>query len=314
MSKNKNPNPKKAVKAVADIKPQASVDTKAVAVVEEPHQIARATVDFEYADFENNLISKDLIEVVREHTEKIHYLLTARRKCDLQIASELSLLRNQFLGYATKNGLDKSKADEAFGEYVQVVFDIKASRASEYIRVANKKSLNGLKLPISSLVELSRLNDEALEEFLKGWPEEEIATMTFREVQVLVRDNNENKIVRQTKKSVGGGGNSGGSWTKVSTSTTIPASTQSSPSMQVSAPTDFEKTAEVITGEVDPATPTTETNEPTEQDRLIAAANLRVAFGELKTAIDKLGLDKITTDLLAEISQYYESTHKKGGV
>ena len=64
----------------------------------------------------------------------------------------------------------------------------------------------------------------------------------------------------------------------------------------------------MITGEVEPAT------DLTEEDRLIATANLRVAFSEFKTAVDKLGLDQITTDLLAEISQYYESTQKKGGV
>jgi hypothetical protein len=306
MSKSKNPNQKKAVKAVVDIKPQTPVDIKAVAALEDQYQIARAKVDFEYADFENNLISKDLIEVVREHTEKIHYLLTTRRKCDLQIASELSLLRNQFLGYATKNGLDKTKADEAFGEYVQVVFNIKASRASEYIRVANKKILKDFKLPISSLVELSRLNDEALEEFLQGWPEQEIATMTFREVQVLVRDNNENKIVRQTTKTNSG---RGGGWTKNPASITVSANIH--PSTQVAAKADIEEAAEVIMGEVEPIQ---ESIEPNEQDRLIAAANLRVAFAELKTTVDKLGLDKITTNLLSEISQYYESAQKKGGV
>ncbi len=165
-----------------------------------------------------------------------------------------------------------------------------------------------MKLPISSLVELSRLNDEVLEEFLKGWPEEEIATMTFREVQVLVRDNNENKVVRQTTKSVGGGGSG---WTKTPTSPTVPSSIQPNPSTQVAVLADLENMAEVITGEVESATETSELNE---QDRLIAAANLRVAFSELKTAINTLGLDKITTDLLAEIAQYYESAQNKGGV
>lgn len=311
MSKNKTPNPKKAVKSVSDIKPQAPVDTKAVAVVETKSTVARTSISFEWIEFENKLITANLIETVREHTEILHTLLISRRKVDIQIANELALLRNQFLGYATKNGLSKTESDEAFGEYVQTVFNIKSSRASEYIRVASKQALQDLKLSISSLCELARLSDEALTQFLVDYPPEELANMSFNEVQILVQENNENRVVRKSTKSSGGGGHSG-SWTKTPTSTTAPANIQSRQSTQTAAPIDAEEeTAEVIVGVVESATDTTELSE---QDRLIAAANLRLAFGELKTAIDKLGLDKITKDLLAEISNYFESAQKKGGV
>ena len=304
MSKSKkgNPKQKKAVKSVSDIKPQAPVDTKAVDLFVNQSTVARTPISFEWIVFSNSLITKNLIETVREHTEIIHTLLTTRRKLDLQVASELAILRNQFLAYAAQNGLGNTETEGAFGEYVQAVFNIKGSRASEYIRVASKKALQNLKLPISSLCELARLNDEALKQFLVDFPPEEIANMSFREVQILVKDNNENKVVRQTTKS-SGSGSGGGGYAKTST-----ASIQPSPTHQATTPIDIEDTAEVITGEVEPAT------DPTEEDRLIAAANLRVAFSELKTAVDKLGLDQITTDLLAEISQYYESAQKKGGV
>ena len=300
-------------KAVSDIKPQAPVDTKAVAVavVETKTTVARTPISFEWIEFENKLITANLIETVKEHTEIINTLLISRRKVDIQIANELALLRNQFLGYATKNGLTKSESDEAFGEYVQAVFNIKSSRASEYIRVASKPVLQDLKLTISSLCELARLNDEALNQFLVDYPPEEIANMSFNEVQILVQENNENRIVRKTTKAIGGGGSRGGG-TKTSKSITAPANTQTSQSTQAAETIVTEEdTTEVITGEVEPATDATELNE---QDRLIAAANLRVAFGELKSAVDKFGLDKITTDLLAEISKYFESAQKKGGV
>ena len=306
MSKSKSGNPKKnkAVKSVKDIKPQAPVDTKAVAVIEPPpHKVARSPLNFDWIKFENNLITENLIETVREHTEIIHTLLTSRRKLDIQIASELAILRNQFLAYAAKNELGKAEADEAFGEYVQAVFDIKASRASEYIRVAGKKALQDLKLPISSLCELARLNDEALNEFLEGYPPEELENMTFREVQVLVQDNNENRVTRKSTKSNGGG---------VSKSTTpkVSASNQPSPSEKENAAIDIQNMTEVITGEVE----TSESIEDATVLRMTAIANLRVAFSDLKNAVDKLGLDQITTDLLAEISKYYESAQKKGGV
>lgn len=315
MSKSKkgNPNGKKAVKAVSDIKPQAPVDTKDLAVIEPPvHTVARTPINLEWIEFENNLITTDLIETVKEHTEIIHTLLTSRRKLDLQIASELAMLRNQFLAYATKNSLGKTEADEAFGEYVQAVFNIKASRAAEYIKVAQKKVLHDLKLSISSLCELARLNDEALKQFLIDYPPEEIGNMGFREVQILVKDNNENSVTRKTTKSSGGGGGSG-SYSKAP-APTVAASIPPSSTTHSSTVIDIEDTAEVITGEVEPATITTDPVELTEQDRLIAAMNLKVAFGELKAAIDKLGLDKVTTDLFTEISQYFESAQKKGGV
>lgn len=299
---------KKAVKAVADIKPQAPVGTKAVAVVETQSTVARTPISFEWINFENSLITEKLIETVREHTEIIHTLLTSRRKLDIQIASELAILRNQFLAYSAQNGLGNTEADGAFGEYVQTVFNIKASRASEYIRVASKKALQDLKLPISSLCELARLNDEALAEFLVGYPPEEIANMTFREVQCLVQDNNENRAPRgATTKSSGGKDG----WTKASTAKAAP-SIQTSPITQTPTTVDIQDTAAVITGDIEHAADTT--TEPSEQDRLIAVANLRVAFSELKTTVDKLGLDKIITDLLAEISQYYEFAIKNGGV
>lgn len=124
-------------------------------------------------------------------------------------------------------------------------------------------------------------------------------------MQILVQENNENRIIRKTTKASGGG-------IKNSKSITVPANTQTSESTQAAKPiVNEEDTTEVITGEVEPVTDAIELNE---QDRLIAAANLRVAFGELKSAVDKFGLDKITTDLLAEISKYFESAQKKGGV
>lgn len=304
----------KVEKATINKQPQAPVETKELAVVEfQPSTVDRSPLNFEWIEFENQLITKKLIETVREHSEIIHTLLIRKQRVDIQIANEMAILRNQFLAYAAKNNLEKTDADGAFYEYAETVFNLKKTRVDEYIRVAQKKALQDLKLPISSLCELARLNDEALEEFLKGWPEEEIATMTFREVQVLVRDNNENKVIRQTTKSSGGGG-SGGGWTKTPTSTTAPSSIQPSLSTQGAAPVDIEDTAEVITGEVEPAQETVEPTEPNEHELLIAAANLRVAFSELKTAVEKLGLDKHTSDLLAEIAQYYESASKKGDV
>ena len=103
MSKSKkgNPKQKKTVKSVSDIKPQAPVDTKAVDLFVNQSTVARTPISFEWIEFSNSLITKSLIETVREHTEIIHTLLTTRRKLDLQIASELAILRNQFVSAST---------------------------------------------------------------------------------------------------------------------------------------------------------------------------------------------------------------------
>lgn len=300
---------KKDIKTTTEIVPQAPVAKKQVTAIEAQPMIARSPLNFEWVEFKNELITKPLIEAVREHTEIIHTLLTTRRKLDIQIAQHLSMLRNQFLAYAAQNGLGKTEAEDAFGEYVQNVFNIKSSRASEYIRVANKKSLEGLKLPISSLCELARLEDATLDEFLKGWPPEDIATMTFREIQMLVRDNNENRVHRNSKERLES--NTTESFPTHSASKTNASSAQP---IQNSIAQDID---EMISGEVETLESPDETdlsNDLTPQDLLILSANLRVAFHELKPAIEKMGLDKTTSDLLTEIIQFFESTSKNGGV
>jgi hypothetical protein len=134
MAKKKNTNKKQSAKVIADISPQAPVDINQVVIASNQSLVARSPLNFEWIEFDNALITNDLIETVKEQTEIIQTLLTTRRKVDIQIAKSLSIIRNQFLAYAVKNSLGKSEAETAFSEYVQAVFDIKASRASEYIR------------------------------------------------------------------------------------------------------------------------------------------------------------------------------------
>jgi hypothetical protein len=85
--------------------------------------------------------------------------------------------------------------------FVQEVFDIKESRANEYIRVTKRKELEGLKLTISNLIELSRLPEDALGEFLEEHPAEELAEMSWRKMQALVRENNENSRPQKATSS-----------------------------------------------------------------------------------------------------------------
>lgn len=310
MAKKKSTNKKQSVKVIADINPQTSVDTKEVVVVNNQSLVARSPLELGWIEFKSGLITTDLIDTVKEQTEIVQTLLTTRRKIDIQIAKSLFTIRNLFLAHSLKNNLGKAEADDAFSEYVQAVFDIKGSRASEYIRVASKPQLAELKLPISSLCELARLDDQELEEFLIGWPPEEIATMPFKEVQLLVRDNNKNRKDRQSasepkvespdsspsedkvQNSMSNAGSSAITTKHPSNSNNEPESQEESEAATVSLASE---------------------SKPTEQDLILLTANLRAAFNDLKPIIETIGLNEAATELMTEITQFFEQASKKGG-
>lgn len=148
--------------------------------------------------FKSTLITPELLKAIKPTAESIQTLLGSQAKIELRLGEELFKLKNQILAFATKRKLSSKEAAEAFNEFIQETFNLGSTRAEEYIKVANKKDLHGLKLPISSLVELARLPDDSLKRVLKDTPQPKLAEMSFRGVQALVRENNENKRERAT--------------------------------------------------------------------------------------------------------------------
>lgn len=252
-------------------------------------------------EFESKFITKDLISEIKETTEEIQTLLVSKSKIDIRIGEALATLKSQFTAYAHQKKISPKEADDAFGEFVQAVFNIGETRANEYIRVTKKKELEGLKLTISNLVELSRLPDEALSEFLEEHPADELSKLSFRKIQSLVRDNNENSRPQKVSSSGGGGGRSINTTTDKdkSPATQLPVLPQGNPERELSVlMDDGSEDATEIVGTV--------IENPT-----VATAKLRSAFETFKQSFESEPLTQDAEALFTEIKAWHSHLAKK---
>lgn len=253
--------------------------------------------------FESNFITTDLIKEIKVTVESIQTLLTTKAQIDMRIAEELATLKSQFTAYAHQKKLNAKDAELAFGEFVQEVFNIKESRANEYIRVTKRKELEGLKLPISNLVELSRLPEEALGEFLEEHPVEELSKLSYRKTQSLVRDNNENSRPKENLSGEGGGR---------SASTDANTDSDSSPIPSLPQPSNQRDLAVLMADDDDENSDNAETLVGAVIDSPnTATAKLRVAFDSFKQAFESEKLTPEAEALLKEIKEWNPHLAKK---
>lgn len=254
--------------------------------------------------FESKFITKDLISEIKETTEEIQTLLMSKSKIDIRIGEALATLKSQFNAYGNQKKISTKEVDQAFGEFVQEVFDIKESRANEYIRVTKRKELEGLKLTISNLVELSRLPGDALTEFLEEHPADELSEMSFRKMQTLVRENNENSRPQKVSSSSSGGGSTGSFASRVSSADAestdaaenddTPETPQASPIRELAVTVEDETIIGTVVVNPD-----------------IATAELRVSFESFKQAFESESLTAQATALLKEIHEWHTHLAKK---
>lgn len=146
--------------------------------------------------YKSSFIDIALCELVAEDTTEIKNHLVKQGKTELKTGELLNKLKLCFQDVAASLGtLEDLEWENAFNEYVQIQFGIKASRASEYIRIsmvlADYKSI--LNLEVSKLVEISRLDSESIDNLLKAHPVEELSGLTYREVKKAVRKFNPKK-------------------------------------------------------------------------------------------------------------------------
>lgn len=249
--------------------------------------------------FESKFITKDLISEIKETTEEIQTLLTSKSKIDIRIGEALATLKSQFSAYGQQKKISAKDAEKAFGEFVQEVFDIKESRANEYIRVTKRKELEGLGLTISNLIELSRLPDDALSEFLEEHPGEELVEMSWRKMQALVRENNENSRPQKVSSSGGVRPASPGVKKDNTASSYIPALPQGNPERELTVLMD------------DDSEDATETVGTIVESPTVATAKLRAAFESFKQAFESESLTQDAESLFTEIREWHSHLAKK---
>lgn len=245
-------------------------------------------------DFGNKVITPELIKLVRPTAEVIHRLLTTQSKIESRIGEELRALHGQFKAYATKKKYSPAECKEAFSIFIQETFNLSWARANEYICVANKDQLVSLRLPISSLVELSRLPDVALDKLLKETPTEKLSAMSYRAMKALCQERNENRRDRPSQKK--------------STNNTVD---------EDSSPSTSESENELTTGSKNMIRENAVLTEFPEQNgetsgvlidnNVMATARLRAAFERFKESIIEQGMSQEAQALVTEIIEWSAS-------
>ena len=261
-------------------------------------------------DFQNKFITEELIKIITPTAEVIQQLLKARSKADIQIGEELRSLRNQFRSFAAKNKTTSTEANKAFSDFIQDAFDIGESRANEYIQVSEKSKLKEMKLPISSLVELSRLPEKEFEKLLKDHPVSILNQLTYRSIKDLCQQYNNNSRPRLSTAPRSTGGGSGSysasnrspsvsqppspSLSLVQTTTTQPPTHSSGRDLTTifdSNVTETDSNASPSQG-LEPVTPT------------IINAKLKIIFEEMKVSFSTSEPPEETKQILQEINTW----------
>jgi hypothetical protein len=223
--------------------------------------------------FDHELLAAPLIKKYQGRLNLIEKILKSQASQDNRLAKGLNQLLGQIQVTAHKKyerNVDE-RARKAFYELTQKQFGIQPARAAEYIKVAENKKVIALGLTISSSVEIARLSEKALKQFLAAYPKTKLKKMGYREIKSLTRKSNPKK--RNTKSAK-----------KKIALVYSQAGKLSSKSTPVFA---------------------------TAADRKLAAtADLKVTFHSFKAANKKGGLDNGSLKLLKEMSAWIEQTLK----
>lgn len=148
------------------------------------------------------LVNQALLKAVSKTVNAIDKVLVGERNLSINLGGLLSKLKGEFSTHLKKVESPPSdyQIKTAFHNFVQVRFKIGESRTNEYMRLAEREDLHRLGLPTSVLIELSRLEPEALKEFKKKHSTAELKKLPFKEVRKLIRGDNENKRNKTAKK------------------------------------------------------------------------------------------------------------------
>lgn len=148
------------------------------------------------------LITPSVVKAVSKTVAAIDKALLSERRIAVNLGGLLAKLQGEITAHLVSSGQASSyQAKVAFRHFVQVRFKCGETYTNELIRLAERKDLHRLGLPVSVLIELSRLESEPLKQFLKKHPTAELKKLPFREIKILVKGLNPNKRNRGGSES-----------------------------------------------------------------------------------------------------------------
>lgn len=137
--------------------------------------------------------------------KKIQKFLICETRLVIDLGHELGeLLECSINHFCEKERTDLlvRKAHRKFFEYIQAQFKLEKTRANEYMKVATRKDVRKLRLPIGVLIELARLDEPTLKKYLESHPSSDLKKLPLREIKKTVRLANPNRKVRPEKSVV----------------------------------------------------------------------------------------------------------------
>ncbi len=141
------------------------------------------------------LINNAVLKATAKTIASIDKVLLGERTLSVSLGELLGKLKNEIAAHLKKSGVRVSdfQVRTAFHNFVQIRFKIGESRTKEYIRLAEREDLHRMGLPTSVLIELSRLEPDALKNFKKKHTTAELKKLPFKEIKKLIRGDNANK-------------------------------------------------------------------------------------------------------------------------
>jgi hypothetical protein len=144
-----------------------------------------------------------LVEI-KPKIDKVHSLIKSGTEHDKEIAKYLFKISEELNRFANQRFKEKKEISKnsraALKELAEQDFRLKGSRAFEYVRLASNAKVIELTLPISHLIELSRLKEADLGQLLNAKSVKELNALNYRQIQILVKDFNSAK--RKSKPKV----------------------------------------------------------------------------------------------------------------
>lgn len=137
-------------------------------------------------------------------------------------------------------------------------------------------------------------------EFLEEHPAEELAEMSWRKMQALVRDNNENSRPKSSPSGGGGRSASNSADTNKAPVTPAPALSQANPERDLAVLIDDDDSGD-----------TTEIIGVVIESPTVAIAKLRSAFESFKQAFESEQMNQDAETLLTEIKEWHSHLAKK---
>jgi flagellum-specific peptidoglycan hydrolase FlgJ len=117
-----------------------------------------------------------------------------------KVGQKLGELHQCFLQAIPASKLNSNLGTSLYYRFISLEFGIGKSRTNEYMFLAQREDINGLDLPLSILIELTRLSRTNVEKFFKKNPIKDLKGLSYREIQKLVREMNPNRRNRKKQK------------------------------------------------------------------------------------------------------------------